>query len=214
MNPSTINQDDTVNYFYRGGDYMESVGMFAPAVFNLANALTKQTPSTILLPRVPQQAKLREELPYKPVDFNYKLAQLRQSIAGSNQAIADVSGGNSAIASALLRAQATNQLEKEGELALSIDNYNRAQRIKNIQMSNEARQANNAAELQRMSYNQNASLKEQEYNLQSIAAANAAKSTYGLGLADNISDISKYIQNLSSLNKMYGKTPEERDEKG
>lgn len=183
----------------------DELGMFAPAVSNLATLLNYagSPAETVNIPRISAGTRLNEIAPYTPIDTNYLTSQIKGQAAGTRRSILDLAAGNRGAATSGLISADQNYLGALADSYLKASEYNRAQQMQNLQFTNQARQANAALNMQEQAYNQQASLQEQQLN-----AANRAARRTGIlqgiqAIGSNLGEVSRYNKNLRAIRNAY-----------
>lgn len=181
------------------------IGMFAPALGNLSTLLgaVGSSAETISIPRIKAGERLRTDLPYEAMDVNFPLAKLSAQAGGTRRSLMDMAGGNRGAATAGLIASDTGYLGAIGDTYTQARNYNRSQIMQNIQLANQARQANSAAFMQEQAYNQQAAITEWDINARNRAARRSAIQQGISALAQNLGDFSRYSKNTRTVSNMF-----------
>ncbi len=200
----TTNQNNNMNPQTRANTYSD-IGMLAPALGNLSTLLgaVGSSAETISIPRIKAGERLRTDLPYEAMDVNFPLAKLSAQAGGTRRSLMDMAGGNRGAATTGLLASDTGYLGAIGDTYTQARNYNKSQIMQNIQLANQARQANSAAFMQEQAYNQQAATTEWDINARNRAARRSAIQQGISALAQNLGDFSRYSKNTRTVSNMF-----------
>lgn len=111
-----------------------------------------------------------------PVDVNYDMINAGNTLAGYRRSLADLAGGNRALAVAALQGAAANGITAQGDIKRKAQSIQDERLVRALQMNNALEQALSAQELQAAQANQNAGL-QRAATMQKWAAARDAVDT-------------------------------------
>ena len=152
------NDDSKFNY--------SELGMFAPALGNLATLLSTASKSADVLniPRVSTGRRLDETTSYNPLDTSYLMNRIAGQAGSSRRFLQDTAAGNRGAATAGMLASDMQYTGSIADTYLQATQMNLAQRAQNKQITNQARQVNLQMDLQEQAANQQAYLQEWDIN--------------------------------------------------
>lgn len=181
------------------------LGMLAPALGNLGTlaGVVNSTPDKITIPRIRGNQRMQTDMPYNPMDTNYMLSRLSAQAGATRRGLVGMASGNRGAATSALLSADYNYSQGIGDIYNRARDYNRQQLMQNIQMANQARQANAQLDMQEQIYNQQAYASEWDINARNMAARRNAINQGTQALTSNLSDLSRYLRDSDTISNMY-----------
>lgn len=141
-------------------------------------------------------------LSYNPFDRNYYLNKYAAASRATRNDLINQSGGNRATAMAGIVAANANDLSKMGELARQAEEYNLAQRQKQVEFNRGTNQYNAQAKMSADQANQNALANLRQFQLNGIMSAMQMRENARLASAQaKQANISNFLQGLGDLGR-------------
>lgn len=186
--------------------HWSDLGMLAPALGNLGSLVgaVNATPDRINIPRIRGSQRMQTDMPYNPMDTNYMLSRLSAQAGATRRGLVGMASGNRGAATSALLSADYNYSQGIGDIYNKARDYNRQQLMQNMQMANQARQANAQLDMQEQIYNQQAYTSEWDINARNMAARRNAINQGTQALTSNLSDLSRYLRDSDTISNMYG----------
>ena len=181
------------------------LGMLAPALGNLGTlaGVVNSTPDKINIPRIRGNQRMQTDMPYNPMDTNYMLSRLSAQAGATRRGLIGMASGNRGAATSALLSADYNYSQGIGDIYNRARDYNRQQLMQNMQMANQARQANAQLDMQEQAYNQQAYTSEWDINARNMAARRNAINQGTQALTSNLSDLSRYLRDSTTISNMF-----------
>nr|DAH01488.1 MAG TPA: bacteriocin [Crassvirales sp.] len=192
--------------WHDGGGWLQSAGLFAPALANVGNLVSDivSKPEQASLGRMDLSPYItRRRLPYEPIDREYMANKYRAQAGATARGIVDSSAGNPASARAALVAHNYNALNALGDMYIKSDEVNRQRKKESIMFDAEQDRQLAALSGQQQQFNLGQELREYDINARNRAARRNGIRTGVNTVAGNIGETSRYLQNLETIQNMF-----------